>query len=168
MKIIKINEKNEYVKNIRKKINELDIKSEKEWDEFVKKEEMAQVYSEKWLQKIKSMAERGDEINIDLKQLPSEKRIRAKILIRSLDAEIRTLTTGTPVGYSDVYKIISILTALISLIYGVSGVLRMFEITDENKNKLFLKHIKNIPNAKKDSPVKIINWIKSLVSMIKK
>jgi len=170
MKYNQVSQKNEYKNSIREKLNELDIKSEKDWDEFVKQEKLGQAYSEKWLKQIKSMAEKGTIFDIDLNKLPPAKKFQAKMLMDSLMAEIRTISTGTPVGYSDLYKIISILTSLISIILGVAGALRAFEnkIEYDEKTKKFVKQLKNPPSPKKDSPQKILKWIKSVVGMIKK
>jgi hypothetical protein len=162
MKYNQVSQKNEYKNTLREKINELDIKSEKDWDEFVKKEELGQSYSEKWLKQIKYMAEKGRIFDIDLEKLPYDKRFEANHLLQKLEAELRTLKYGTPVGYSDLYIIISILTSLIGLIFGVAGALRAFEnkIQYDEKTKKFVKQLRN--------PPKILKWIKSVVDMIKK
>lgn len=162
------------LKNIKSEIKPKQIKSQEDWNKFVKDEKLASIYTEKWFSQVKELAKKG-RIKIDLKSLNPSDKIEAQHLIRKLDAEINKLETGNIFGYGEIYILLKLISGLIAILGIGANVLQYFKDDvdldkkmENNKNLEVIKKLKNPPIPKKDSPQKILKWIKSIVSMIKK
>lgn len=161
--------------NIRTKIKERKINSQSDWDKFAKDEKLAEINTEKWLDQVKELSKKG-KMDIDLKYLNPKDKIRARTLIRQLDIEINKLETGNPYGFGEVYSLLQIISALLGIFAIGAGIVTAFfeDITQPNsglqneKSFELLKKFKNPPTVKKHTPKQILNWIKSVVSVIKK
>lgn len=159
------------IDTIRKNIKERQIKSQEEWDEFVKSEKLPLAYTLNWKNKIEQLAKKG-KIEIDLKKLNPSDRYEAERLINRLSGEINKIETGNIFGYGEVSTVIYLLLSLITLLGVASNFFKddvSLEKNNENQKKLiFLKKLKSIPSPKTTPPKQMLNWVKSIVSMIKK
>lgn len=166
-----IAEADKEMQKIQSDIKRREIKSQADWDKFAKDEELATMFSEKWINQIKDLAKKGP-ITINLKSLNDGDRLEAEFLLSSLKREINLLETGNVLGYGPIYKIVTILTGLLGLL---SGLIMYFgdSVDIENqkdiqKSKELTTKLKNAPSPKTTPPRKMLQWIKSIVSMIKK
>lgn len=169
-----LKEADSVLENIRFAIREREIKSQSDWDEFTKDEKLAALFTEKWFYQVKELAKKG-RIKIDLRSLNQNDRMDAKHLLNRLDSEINKLETGNPYGFGELYILLKIITALIGII-GIGGnLIKYFESELDLNSKVEIeksmeltKKFKQPPSVKTNTPKQILNWIKSVVSVIKK
>lgn len=148
----------------------LNIKSQQDWEKFVKDEELAEFFTKKWKERILDIANRGGELNIDLDALNPSDQFRAKYLLSAIEREVNMAKYGNVYGYGKIFKIMYLIFALLSILGIVFMEFSGKESSQNEKNKKndLIQKLKNPPDPLKSPKNKTLDWVKSVISIIKK